>query len=125
MNEAAGACSPLVSTRGASESVCSAVEVVLGRVGNPRLLANERAGGRGCVAASGVNALDEGHAVEDAGAFGRDRLQLQPGDGGGVRGATGQTPCNHFAAAVALPGGAGVVRADLPVVVAVGEEVRH
>jgi len=43
------------------------VEEVFGRVGHSDLFADDRSTGRGCLAADGVHALDERHAVEDAG----------------------------------------------------------
>jgi hypothetical protein len=64
--------------------------------------------------------VDVGHAMENAGAFGRDGLEQQPGNGGRIGGAAFQTAGDHFAATVALPSGAGVVNADFPVIVGVG-----
>ena len=61
-----------------------AVEVVVGGVVDVGFFAGEGAGGGGGFAAGGVDALDEGDAVEDAGAAAGGGFELEPGDGVGV-----------------------------------------
>src|SRR4030095_12385661 len=63
--------------------------------------------------------------MENAGAFGRDGLEQQPGNRGRIGGAAFQTAGDHFAATVALPSGAGIMNADFPMILGVGEQSRR
>src|SRR4051812_7007190 len=93
----------------AAALLLAAVEVVVGRVRHLRLFAHDVARLVRGLAAHRVEALDEGHAVEDAGTLVAAGFQQQPGDGVGVRHAGLVNRADHGAAAVALPARAGEV----------------
>jgi len=76
------------------------------------LVAGEVAGFVGGDAALGVHPLDVRHAVKNARPFAGDHLEAQPGDRVGVREGAFLDRADDLAAAVALPGGSCVVRAD-------------
>src|SRR5207249_9631693 len=100
--------------------VGSTIEVVLGGVRHFPHLTCERTGPRGSYAAHSVDPLNVGDAMENAGSIARYFLEQQPGNRRGIGCAALESFAHDLAAAIALPGRSGVMRAYFSVITSVG-----